>query len=363
MDEATWKMHVEQRKKRRQRERMGMIGFLALAAAAIICYMFYISSPEYAMKNLFDGIKERDIDTIEKYADIEKITAHGYDDLTWDLFAHDEKLTDDTKVMFEKFYVKIKPQVVDGTCNLIRDYLNKGQWGTPEADNILKGRQLGIDYDYLLDRSQLMNIELLEVMETEKEGNTASGSVKVMDTTTQTVYTLRTRLEKNQNGDWQVTAVTNYRDYLNLVTPIQNSDIAKYSSDTQDIIDKYNNIFDTQQTRFMTLTRSSSGNLSKEQRDSLIAYVNSDIIPALEARQRELNTVEASGAAKHMKELRQQSSELAVESWKHYVKGLEEGSSSEINQSTALRKRMLNIDRLIDDIRKHSVTSDKSQVI
>ena len=64
-----------------------------------------------------------------------------------------------------------------------------------------------------------------------------------------------------------------------------------------------------------------------------------------------------------MKELRQQSSELAVESWKHYVKGLEEGSSSEINQSTALRKRMLNIDRLIDDIRKHSVTSDKSQVI
>ena len=78
-----------------------------------------------------------------------------------------------------------------------------------------------------------MNIELLEVMETEKEGNTASGSVKVMDTTTQTVYTLRTRLEKNQNGDWQVTAVTNYRDYLNLVTPIQNSDIAKYSSDTQ----------------------------------------------------------------------------------------------------------------------------------
>ena len=65
-------------------------------------------------------------------------------------------------------------------------------------------------------------------------------------------------MNKTEEG-WKVVRIVNYRDYLDFVTPIQTSGLLAYKRATEDIIDKYNDILDTQQTRFNQLTATSDG--------------------------------------------------------------------------------------------------------
>ena len=89
--------------------------------------------------------QEKDGEKFKRYVNLGVLTSRAYDDLTIDLFAYDSTLTPQSKVMFEKFYILIKPQLAQGTEETILRRLTEGSWTLPEGADILKGRQLGID--------------------------------------------------------------------------------------------------------------------------------------------------------------------------------------------------------------------------
>lgn len=362
MGNFDWQKQLEKRRRRTKYERIGTLMLLVFILGFSLWRIFYANTPEYALEKLDMALKSHDIKSVQKYCDIDSVVRHAYDDLTRDMFAHDTRLSDKTKVMFEQFYIKIKPQVTEETNQLLLAYIDRGAWPQPGSDNILKGRQLGIDYEYLIERSQLRNTSLVKIEGVNRTREATVAKVQIRDEYTGTPFTLELLLNQKEDN-WQVTRITNYRDFLDFVGPIQASGLTAYTRASQDIIDKYNDILDTQQTNFKKMTATEKGRLTEAQRSKLTGYIKSDIIPALEKRQQELDSIPVNDGAQYLKEMRGNETKLSVAGWQHFLSGIEKDDASELNVAKALHAEALVIQHRINDLLKNSAVITISKTI
>lgn len=362
MGNFDWQKQLEKRRRRTKYERIGTLMLLVFILGFSLWRIFYANTPEYALEKLDRAIETHDIRSVQKYCDIDAVVKHAYDDLTRDMFAQDTRLSDKTKVMFEQFYIKIKPQVTEETNQLLLAYIDSGAWPQPGGDNILKGRQLGIDYEYLIERSQLRNTSIVSIESVNRTRDATLARVQIKEEYTGTLFTLELLL--NQKDDnWQVTRIMNYRDFLDFVGPIQTSGLTAYTRATQEIIDKYNDILDTQQTNFKKMTATKNGRLTEAQRSKLIGYIKSDIIPALEKRQKELDAIPVNDGAQYLREMRASEAQLSLDGWQHFLTGIEKDDTTELNIAKALHGEALVVQHRIEDLLKNSAVSSISKSI
>lgn len=362
MGKFDWQQQLEQRRRRTRYERIGALLLLVFVLGFGLWRFFYADSPEYALEQLHQAIKNHDAKALQEYCSLEAVSGQAYDDLTRDMFAQDDNLSNDTKVMFEQFYIKIKPQVVRDTIQLLLAYADNGSWQNPSDDNLLKGRQLGMDYEYLIERSQLRNTSIVKIDKIDRNKDTALAKIQVKDDYTNTLFTLNLLMNKTEEG-WKVVRIVNYRDYLDFVTPIQTSGLLAYKRVTEDIIDKYNDILDTQQTRFNQLTATSDGRLSASQRSKLADYIKSDIIPALEKRQQELDAIPPRDGAQYLQTLRAEETKTSIAQWQHFLTGIQNDNLYELNTANAFHKKALDLQHRIDDVSKNTAITKMPQSI
>lgn len=358
MDDYTWQKKLRQRKVRQRRKLFLAFLFLAFFLGTAIWYfLFYTRTPEYTLNQITTAIKEHDPKTFQRYVNIDVLTSRAYDDLTVDLFAYDSALTPNTRVMFEKFYILIKPQLSSGLAQIVLSRLEHGAWTLPEGTDILKGRQLGIDFERFLERSQLRNTTLTGIGSIEHEGTTATAAVNILEDYTQTPFTLQVVLEQAADGHWQVSYIKNYRQYLDTIAPLHNSDIASYINNTQDIVDTYNKDFEAYQQKFRQLAKTEQGQFSNQQRKLLASLIEDTIIPALKKRQQALDEIEIPAGAQYLARQRQQATETTIKAWQHFIKGLRENSNAEFSTAETLHKQELAIDLRVQDIIRHTAIS------
>lgn len=362
MGNYDWQQQLERRRRRTRYERIGTMVLAVFALGFFLWRIFYTDTPEYALEQLSHAMAAQDTAALEKYCDLDAISSQAYDDLTRDMFAQDDHLSTDSKVMFEQFYMKIKPQVIENTHQLLLAYIANGIWQVPGGDNILKGRQLGLDYEYLIERSQLRNTDLVKIESIDRNNDTALAKIQVKDSYTGTLFTLNLQLCKKDTG-WKISRILNYRDFLDFITPIQESGLRAYAKATKDIIDKYNDIMDTQQTNFAIITATSNGKLSTLQKEKLADYIRTDIIPALEKRQQELDAVTVTDGAQYLESLRRQETDLSILQWQHFLTGIEKESLEELNTAEALHKNAMDIQHRIDDVLKNTAVNKMTKTI
>jgi len=108
-----------------------------------------------------------------KRVNIAAVCDAGYDDLTYVLFARDTSLKEAQRNASGKFYQNVKESVTEGLVRTIENAVKSGVWEEPDGADALKGRQLGIDYEYLMECSHLRDTELLSVGETTWDGSAA----------------------------------------------------------------------------------------------------------------------------------------------------------------------------------------------
>lgn len=358
MDDYTWQKTLQSRRSKRHRQTLLLFLMLgAILASAVWYFCIYIRTPEYSLQQAVAAIGRSDASSLQQYVNLDLLTANAYDDLTVDLFAYDSTLTPQTKVLFEKFYVMIKPQITEGLKNTILTRVSRGDWTLPTGVDILKGRQLGIDYERLLERSQLRNTSVSSVGTITHNGTTAIAEVHVVEDYTQTPFALELVMEESADGHWQIAYIRNYKEYLDTVAPLQNKDIADYIAATQEIVDGSNLEFLEQQQRFRKLMRTSSGVLSEGQKSELRALLLDEVIPSLKRRQERLDAVDVPAGAAYLGRLRQQSTEITIKTWQHFIKALREDRPVEFETAETLHKQQLEIDLRIEDIIRHTAVS------
>ena len=360
MDDYTWQKKIRERKFRYRRSLLSLILLIifALGLGTGMWYFFiYIRTPEYALKQLQSAIEKKDSAAFSRYVNLDLLTAKAYDDLTLDLFSYDSSLTPQTKALFEKFYVLVKPQLAQGMSDTITARVSTGEWQLPEGKDILKGRQLGIDYERFLERTQLRNTSLIKTGGITTSGHSAEAELLIRDDYTQTEFTLLLNMEQNEDGHWQIAYIKNYQDYLKTIAPLHNKDIASYIDSTRPIVDAYNLQFTQNQASFKTLTKTSTGRLSSTQINGLRTLLESQVIPALQQRQQKIDAIAVPAGAAYLASLCKKSTELTIASWQHFLKGITEDNAEELSTAETLHKQELEVDLRVDDIIKHTAVS------
>ena len=345
------------RRRQRRREMMIIAGFILALGVWLWYFFIYARTPEFALHELQSAVESHDRKTFDRYVNLDLLTMTAYDDLTVDLFKYDASLTDQTKTLFKKFYVLIKPQMAQGTAETIRRYVSSGEWTLPDGSDILKGRQLGIDYDRFLERSQMRNTELVKIGDIKVSGKSAIAEVHIKDRYTQTPFVLRLNMEQGEDGRWQVCYITNYKDYLDKVAPLQNQDIAGYIAATESVVDAYNQKFTQQRARFHVLTQTTGGRLSTTQAQGVTALLEKEGNPDPKDRQEKLNSFDIRAGSQYLAELRRQSTELTIAMWQSFIKGLKNNDNDAFNAAETLHKQELDIDLRIEDIISHNTVS------
>lgn len=377
MDDYTWRKRLEARRRRRQQERLFVLFLLVTALTFTFLYFtVYTRTPEYAMREMVTALKDGDAKTFRRHIDLNSITLKAYDDLTSDLFKYDTQLSDRERSLFENFYVLIKRQMCNGAVKVINTYLDTHEWTLP--GDILKGRQLGVDYDLLLDRSLIRHTSLIELEDLEHRSEEATATFTIVEDYTQSPFELRVTIRDmanesinvgafdvellghkfkfpgltfNLNGsDWKVVSVDNYREYLDAMAPILRENLAQYIDDTADIVYRYNREFEDEQDIFITLQRSPYGIMTANQRVEASGYITDTIIPTLEARQAELDKVPIPQGAEFLASLRKESTRVTIMAWQSYIRGITENSAAALDMAASLHKQEMVFDQRVEEI-------------
>jgi len=336
------------------------------------------------MQSAQKALIEHDSNSFNHYVDLVSVTSKAYDDLTVDLFKYDTQLSERERSLFENFYVLIRPQITQGAVNIIEYKISNNVWTLP--DGILQGRQLGVDFDLLLERSlirhtTIQNIGAVEYIDSDR----AVVDLDVVEDYTGTPFTLKVEVEKSNSAgwsfggyefelfgrnwkvgtinfnlgttDWRVASVINYRDYLDKVAPQLRQDLANYIDNTQEIVNRYNEVFRSQQSEFKSLQRTQNGIMPSQQRERIAQYIENNIIPMLQNRQQELDEIAAPNGAIYLSKLRRESTNITVSAWGYYIKGLREDSVEAFDTAESLQKQELAIDQRIEEIIHNSAVN------
>ena len=384
MDDYTWRRRLAARRRRRRNERLFiMFLIVTILTGAFLYFAVYIKTPEYAMREMIEAYRAGDAVTFRRHIDLNSITPKAYDDLTSDLFKYDTNLSDRERSLFENFYVLIRRQMCQGAIKVLNHYIDERKWILP--GEILKGRQLGIDYDLLLDRSLIRHTSLIDLEEVTHHGEEATASFSIVEDYSQVPFVIKVTLKDLANesyniggkefdifghkitfpgltfnmggSDWKVVSVDNYREYLDTVSPILRDNLADYIDATAEIVYRYNNLFEGAQDVFISLQRSPYGIMTTAQRNDTAAYVNGTIIPALEERQAELDQIPIPDGAQFLAQLRQESTQVTIAAWQSYVKGILENSAANLDTAASLHKQELALDQRIEEIVRNSAVT------
>ncbi len=384
MDDYTWNTRVEKRRQRRRTERRIVLFVLIIILSSVIWYFTsYTKTPIYAVNKIFESIANEDVTNFNKHVDLTMVTTQAYDDLTGDLFEYDTRLSMQERLLFENFYVLIRPQMCQGAIKVINAKIATDKWTLPEE--ILKGRQLGIDFDLLLERSLIRHTTIIGAENIEHHGETATADIKVLENNSQMTFKLKVTLTNFDKGGvqigggdfeifgrnlkfpgisfafgenaWKITSVDNYKEYLAAVAPILIEQRNSYIDETQGVIDHYNEIFRAEQSSFIVMQQTPDGIMSGSQRTEIVNWINDTMIPLLEKRQFELDKITVPNGARYLANLRQESTKVTIQAWRFYAQGLTNNDAVSFEAAESIHKQELVLDQRIDEIVRYSAVA------
>lgn len=356
MNEDKWQRTIANRRRARRREllisRLFLLAivFIAICAGGYYYYYQHTHSPEYTLQELQTAFAQRDVETIHKYVDFNTLLPPNYQIITDDFFANDKIYGENEHALYKEFYAMIGPILVEGTIQNIDKYIKTGTWKRFNYDSMLKGRQLGVDYTELINRSLLFNTAFKEVKSLTKDDDThASATIAVMDKYTQTDFDLNIKLTKNSDNIWQVTSIDNYQDYLAQISNLYRTDITAYLSSTKDDLDKSNERFKQLQSEFTFLAEGLKTNPSSSQRALVKAFIENKIIPAYQDWYNYLQNNQIPKGARHLHELRLESASASIKAWKKYASGIYDDKPADLAEAERLHNQAMETEQKVTD--------------
>ena len=359
LDEFAWRVRLARRRKSRQRKFRVAAGVIVLTVAILAWYFgYYIQRPAYALEQAAAALTANDTEAFQRRVNINAVTMAGYDDLTYVLFSGDTHLKEKERNKSGKFYENIKDSVVGGIVQSILTAVGSGTWPTPEGADPLKGRQLGIDFEYLMECSHLRDTTLLHIDSIMRDGSAATANITVRDEGTDLEFPLQLRMERSDMG-WQVVRVENYRAYLEAVQKAAASNLGRYIDATRPIVDRYNGVFRSKQREFRHLTETERSTYTTVYRKSLTHLLQDDMIPLLKKYQKELDAVDVPNGAQYLAAQRKAATEAFIGAYESFVKGLNGGTPEDFARAETLHKMALTYDlRVGDMIRRGAVSAE-----
>lgn len=190
---------------------------LALFIGAFALFHWYwTTTPSYAITQTIDAIRKHDVDTLEKFVDIDQVTSHAFDDLLDspgrnELMGHMDSFVGVGFIRFFKH--EIVGIVHQRFCNAVADPgLNLDSLADGTAETLqhyrISPRVKQAMFDYGLNKYGFKGVKYLDV-----KGNYALLGLDFFSPKLHDNYTVEFRLE-DVGGYWRFTQLTNLNELL-----------------------------------------------------------------------------------------------------------------------------------------------------
>ena len=134
MESRSLQHRLRQRREQEKKKVLLIVLAFALVLGLWLWYYFvYTRTPEHAARTVAEACAHHDAAAVQYYVNLDRTLSRAYDDLTDDMLRYDAALTAENKVQYEQFYDVIKPQMLEGTREVLLRYIETGEWTLPQG--------------------------------------------------------------------------------------------------------------------------------------------------------------------------------------------------------------------------------------
>lgn len=286
--------------------------FLLLLGASAWYFLYFIQTPQYALRALENAFSEHDLDQFDKRVDLDALLDRAYDDLASGVSASDQGSLPEVQAVVDGFAKLFKQPLVDHFKGVVRHYVATGQWtesAVPAAEQPIDVSRTSAE---IAAKSGLLRSVYRGVSDLEANGDEAIARLKVFEPDTAQEFELQLLLRRREDTGWQVVQISNLRDYARQVRQTKTIQLKKYFEETQPIIDKCSDTVTIAEEKLEAIA--SAANLAQPlQREKVKAILQDDIIPAWQARADALDRIQPPPTVRALHELQQRLCALQIQ--------------------------------------------------
>lgn len=202
---------------------------------------YYIKTPEYSLDILQEAVKKHDVEKFKKHVDLESVLSNSVDDLFAIEFK--DKVNNEAANEFAKGLVAVlKPTIVSTLKTEIIKSVETGTWQINEntgssSDNSTADNKASAS---MISDIGAKDVSFNSMQYVKKDGDISHTGIEIITPALSTPFTLDFQMNKNDDGTWKITKITNFKEYAEEIVAAKKDDLKKYIELTKPIVDENN---------------------------------------------------------------------------------------------------------------------------
>ena len=291
----------------------------------------YTKTPEYAIKKIEEAVAAHDQSQFDKYVDMQRITETAGEEFLEGMMEADIGLTEEVRSAVANFAQMFKMSVSKSFQNAIRAYVRTGKWDAQSADMP--------DVQLILEKAGLAQIEPrgIEGLEKNAEDGRATLGLRVYQKEAAGEFVLKARFEKDKEGIWRATEISNFREFIAFVVKARREQLRAYLKTTEDIIRVHEDNVGAMDKKLVDILH--SGSMSDMAvRRQMRAVMAEEILPDWQSRRTELEAIDPPVTAQPLHHLRLRICDMRISYALRYAEWLETKKAGDIQEANEILK-------------------------
>ncbi|MFC2743151.1 MAG: hypothetical protein ACFN1I_07030 [Selenomonas artemidis] len=276
-----------------------LLGVAVLFAGLFWYFRIHTKTPEYTMGAIEQALDRHDENRFLRYVRLDEVLDRGYDDFMAGTIAVDFGQGQETPAGLDDFTKMLKPAFTKMLYDAIEARLTTGEF--PAVDQTADGAES----ENILSRIGLRDLSFREItaLNVNEENRTAVAEILAHQGEADADFTFQVALAPSDEGDWQVTGITNLHEYAVFLGKARRAHVEDYLTATGAIIARHDQSVRLAQLRlYSSLAVGTLGNQAT--RDMARRIMEQDILVDWKQRKEELSAVSVPRSMQSLQQLR-----------------------------------------------------------
>lgn len=134
-----------------------------------------------------------------------------------------------------------------------------------------------------------------------------------------------------------------------MISNLYRQDINTYLTNTKADLDRNNAQFKQLQNEFIVLAENFKNNPSSSQRALLKSFIDNKIVPTYQDWYNYLQSYQIPTGARHLHELRMESTTYTIQAWKAYAIGIQDNKPKDLAKAERLHRKAMETEQKVTD--------------
>ena len=326
-------------------KRIKMVAGAGVAALALVVagggyYHFHVNSdtPDFAIKTIQESVEEHDTKTFYRVVDVDSVLDSGYDGFVEGLTSSESVGSPDVKDTIKEFTQMLRGPLMLSLKAAIDSYVASGDLNAESNVGVVE----------LLEKTGLNDAEVRDVKNiqvNDANKSEAFADLILFQPELNKEFPLQLILTRGKDGQWQLTRVQNFKDYVEDVMAARQANLNDYLAKAGEINTRHDaTIREAEQKYGMILT---VGNLSQTKtREELKTLINDEFKKDWEERKQELFSLPVPKDARPLHNLYMRICDTAVDAAQDYAKWMDDNNAATIKSA---EEKIHQVQSLLDD--------------